>query len=214
MASGRTAASAPTNHPVPGPSVSIYDDRNRSRGSLLFGLACILLGPLGIYWGVPDLARGDVLLGLVYALGGPILILYGAWSAFGAAGRLRHPVALVVGRDGFKKAGDEPVGWDEVGTIGDPASPADEPRIVRVQLIDPEGYAARHGLGPIARQRLRAHGGDLFLGRDMAMPVADVQALMRRRLAEYRRPAAAVEASAQAAETPRPRDRRPARKRR
>jgi hypothetical protein len=213
MTSGRTAVSAPTNHPVLGPSVQIYDDRNGARGSLLLGLACVCLGPVGLYYGLPDLSNGDTLLGLAYAIGGGFLFLYGVWLAYRATGRLRRPVALVVGRDGFEKAGAEAVGWDEVATVSDPASSAEAPRIVRVQLVDPEDYSTRHRLGPIARFMLRGRQGDLFLGREMAMPVAEVQALMRRRLAEYRRPAGPVKPPASAGRIPEPKGRSPRKRR-
>jgi hypothetical protein len=187
MASRQPAVATPTNHPLLGPSVSIADDRARSRGNLLLGLACLGLGPVGVLFGSGDLAAGATLLGFMFAGGGAFLFVYGAFVAFGPARRLRYPEALVVGRDGFQLAGDEPVGWEEVAAVSDPASPPGEPRIVRVQLIDSDEYVARHRLGLMARQALRMHGYDLFLGRDMAMPVAEVEALMRRRLAEYRR---------------------------
>ena len=187
MASGQQAVSTPTNHPLLGPSVAILDDRTRSRGNLLLGLACICLGPVGVYFGIPDLASGSTVLGLAYVGGGFFLLLYGLWLTFLAAGRLRHPVALVVGRDGFEAAGGSPVSWDEVATISDPASPPDEPRLVRIQLADPDDYVDRHGLGAVSRQLLRQRDNDLVLDRGMAMPVAEVQAVMREYLAEYRR---------------------------
>jgi len=153
-------------------------------------------------------------LGLAYAGGGVFLLLYGLWLTFLAAGRLRHPVALVVGRDGFEVAGGSPVSWDEVATISDPASPPGEPRVVRIQLVDPDDYADRHGLGGFSRQLLRQHENDLILDRGMEMPVAEVQALMRRYLAEYRRSSHGVtEGPARPARATAPRGRRPRRKR-
>ena len=187
MATGRQAVSTTSNHPLLGPSVAIHDDRARSRGNLLLGLACICLGPVGIYFGGPDLARGSTELGVAYLAGGAFLLIYGLWLTFLTANRLRHPVTLLVGRGGFEAAGSGPVRWDEVATISDPASPPGQPRVVRVQLVDPDDFAERRHLGPVARKLLQFRQNDLVLGRSMAMPVADVQALMRTYLAEFRR---------------------------
>jgi len=215
MSSGRQADAKQTNHPQLGPSVEIADDRPRALGNLLFGLACMCLGPAGLMWGIGDLQSGSTLLGIGFVGGSSFLFAYGARLAFASAQRLRHRVALVVGRDGFLPAGGEPVGWDEVAMVSDPASPPGAPRIVRVQLVDPDEYVARHHLGPIARFMQRTRQDDLFLGRDMEMPVEDVEALMRKRLVEYRRsPSGASEAPARPSPEPRHRSRRPNRGRR
>jgi hypothetical protein len=84
-------------------------------------------------------------------------------------------------------------------------------------MIDPGGFAQRHSLSPIARFMLRANQGDLFIGRDMAMSVAQAENLMRRQLAESRRSEAAAggpasSTGAQSRATA-PRGRRPTRKR-
>jgi len=213
MASRQPAVAAPTNHPQLGPSVSITDDRSKSRGNLLLGLTCLGLGPVGVLFGSGDLASGSTLVGFAFAGGGAFLFVYGAFLALGPARRLRNPVALLVGRDGFQLAGEEPVAWDEVATVSDPASPPGEPRIVRVQLIDPDDYVVRHHLGWLARQSLRMHGCDIFVGRDMAMPVAEVEALMRRRLAEHRRSSLGVaESSDSPADSPADNPARPSRR--
>jgi hypothetical protein len=182
------AQSEPIKHPVLGPADAILDDRTRSRGNLFLGLACLALGPLGVWMGSGDFATGSSLLGFAYVGGGVVLFLYGLRMVINSFERLQHRAALIVGRDGFEiPGGDGPVGWEEVATISDPASPPGAPRIVRVQLDDPDDYITRHRLGLFSRRMLRVQQNDLFLGRDMAMPVADVQALMRRRLAEFAR---------------------------
>jgi hypothetical protein len=213
VASGQQAPSKSITHTVLGPAEAIYDDRTHSMGNLFLGLACICLGPLGVYWGSGDLASGNSLLGVAYVAGGLVLFLYAVRLTLLAVVRLRDRVALVVARDGFEATGgDGPVGWDEVRTVSDPASPPGEPRILRVQLIDPRGYVERHGVGPIGRWLLRYHQYDLFLGRDMALPVADVQARMRKRLAEFRSPHQAAWGDVGGRPTG-PRGRRPTRKR-
>jgi hypothetical protein len=182
------ASSEPITHPVLGPADAIFDDRTRTLANLLFGLLCVALGPIGVWFGSGDLAGGSELLGFAYVGGGVVLFLYGFRLILNAVGRLQHGAALIVGRDGFEvPGGDGPVSWDEVATISDPASPPGAPRMLRVQLVDPADYATRHRLSLVARRMLRAQQSDLFLGRDMAMPIADVQALMRRRLAEFGR---------------------------
>ena len=216
MATGQQNVSTPMNHPDLGPSVAIHDDRSHTLGNIFLGLACLCLGPAGVYMGSGDLAGGSAVLGWAYVAGGVVLFLYGARMAFLAVARVRHRTVLVVGRDGFEAArGDGPVGWDEVATISDPASPPGDPRMVRVQLIDPDDYVSRHALGLVSRYMLRVHQDDLFLGRDMAMPVADVQALMRKRLAEFGRLAhdEAGEEASGSAKSAAPRGRRPTRKR-
>jgi hypothetical protein len=76
------------------------------------------------------------------------------------------------------------------------------------------GFIGRHSLSPIARFMFRANQGDLFIGRDMAMPVADAESLMRRYLNESRRTATEpADAPERAARISAPRGRRPVRKR-
>jgi hypothetical protein len=172
---------------VLGPAVEIYNDRRQAWGSLTLYLAFVLLGIVGVFIGRGDLASGSATLGWAEVAGGVVLSLYSIRAVVAAAGRLRRPAALVVGRDGFKyAAGNGPVRWNEVEAVSDPDSPPHQPAMLRIQLIDPDDYVARHALSPVARMLLRAHHYDLFLGRDMLMPIGAVQALMRERLAESR----------------------------
>ncbi len=189
MASDQQAVSKSMKHPGLGPSDAIYDDHSKTRGGLFLALFLTCLGPIGILMGLGDFSDGGfVALGVFYVGSGVILGLYGLWHAYLAVMRLRSQFALIVGRDGFEvPSGDGPVGWDEVDTVSDPSAPPGAPETVRVQLADPGDYAARHSLGLVNRYLLRARKGDLVLGRDMSMPVADVQGLMRQRLAEFGR---------------------------
>jgi hypothetical protein len=100
---------------------------------------------------------------------------------------MRNTASLVVGRDGFEfRVGDGPVGWDEVESIGDRSSPDDQPRNLRVQLKDPGEYASRHSLSPVGRLLSLLNRRELVLGHDTIMPLGAVQALMRKRLSEFR----------------------------
>jgi hypothetical protein len=160
-------------------------------------LAFICVAVLGVVLGSGDLSGGTSsklgnseltpLLGLA-EIGGSILIT--GWAIRTAAlaiGRIRNPIVLVVGRDGFEyQAGAGPVGWDEVETVSDPGAPDAQPRNVRVQLSDPDDYLRRHNLSPVDRAVFLLARRDLILGRDTIMPVEKVQALMRQRLAESR----------------------------
>jgi hypothetical protein len=182
------APSEPIKHPVLGPADAILDDRTHTLGSLFFGLLCMALGPLGVWMGSGDLAGGSDVMGWFFVGGGVIVFLYGFRLVIGTATRLQHGAALIVGREGFEAPGGVgPVLWDEVATISDPASAPGDPRTLRVQLVDPDDFVVRHRLGVFDRYMFRVHQNDLFLGRDMAMPVSDVQALMRRRRAEFGR---------------------------
>lgn len=212
MASGERTQSIAMDHPVLGRAVAIYDDRSRTRWNVFFGLGLVVIGIAGVYMGSGDLAGGNASLGWVYVGGGAFLVLWGIRGAFQSALRARNPIRLVVGKGGFVSSDwPGPISWDEVESISDPASPAGRPRMLRVQLDDPAGFAERHALSPVARFMFRANQGDLFLGRDMAMPVVEVETLMRRQLAEFRRTGSAAVAAP--VRTTAPRGRRPSRKR-
>lgn len=211
MASSERIPSTQFDHPVLGQAVAIYDDRAATRWNFLFGLGLVVVGIAGVYMGSGDLAAGSATLGWVYVGGGVFLVLWGIRGAFQAARRIRHPIRLVVGKRGFEYSdGPGPIMWDEVATVSDPASPDGRPRMLRVQLEDPAGFAERHVLSPMARFVFRANQGDLFLGRDMALPVVEVESLMRRHLAEFNRSGPAEESTPVRAA---PRGRRPSRRR-
>ena len=187
MAKGQQIDSIPVNHPVLGPAVSVYEDRGQALGVLFLYAAFFFLGLLGVVLGNADLSGGIAALGLAEIAGGIFLSLYSARAAFIAIRRLRQPVALVVGRDGFEcDRGNGPVRWDEVASVGDPGAPPNRPRMLRAQLIDPQDYVRRHALSPFAVIELRVHHNDLYLGNSTKMPVAAIQALMNERLAEFR----------------------------
>ena len=170
-----------------GPAVSIFDNRRQALGSLFAYLAFACLGLLGLYIGSSDLAGGSALLGWAEIAGGVILGLYSVRAAVIAARRLRHPTALVIGTEGFEYTdGHGPVLWDEVASIGDPVPPPRVPKALRIHLDDPADYVVRHKLSPFARLMLRLSRDDLPLGRDTLMPIAEVHALMTKRLAEFR----------------------------
>jgi hypothetical protein len=86
------------------------------------------------------------------------------------------------------------VSWGEVETIRDPKAPDGQPRSLRVQLVDPVEFRQTHTLSLTETLWLRFNRGVLDLGDGTAMPVANVQALMRRRLADFQgqRPGEAV----------------------
>jgi hypothetical protein len=196
VASGRPIESTPLVHPVLGPAVTIYCDRRQALANLFLDLAFLCVAFVGLFLGLGDVA------GTNSGAGGltlpPILgvaqiaaaFVVGAWSiraGVRAIGRMRNTASLVVGRDGFAfRVGDGPVGWDEVEGIGDRSSPDDQPRNLRVELKDPGEYASRHSLSPIGRVLSLLNRRELVLGHDTIMPLVEVQALMRKRLSEYR----------------------------
>lgn len=202
MASDRPNESR-TSHAVLGPAVAIRDDRARIWRTLFFEIAMVPLGLFGIFLGQGDISSGNLGFGVAQALGGVVLSLYGIRGIVVDAQRLANPVRLLIARDGFELfpgrrripwlelfPSQRPISWDEVATIGDPKYP-EQPRALRLQLDDPRGFAERQALGPLARVMLRVNRGDLVLGSGMAMPIAKVEGLMRRQLAEFRRSATA-----------------------
>jgi hypothetical protein len=196
VASGRQIESTPTRHPVLGPAVVIYSDPRRSWGSLFLDLAFVCVALLGFFLGAADLegAGSDIggvavpsILGLGEIVAAFAVSGWAIRAAIAAIARIRHPGSLIVGRDGFEYlAGNGPVGWDEVESVNDPSSPAGQPRVLRVQLSDPDEYARRHRLSPIDRLSSMLNHRDLVLGHESIMPVVAMQALMRDRLAEFR----------------------------
>jgi hypothetical protein len=177
-----------TRHPILGPAVAIHDDRRRTWWRIGFEVAMVPLGLAGLAMASGDLSSGNTVIGVAQAAGGVILGVYGILGARIDVRRRLNPIRLLVARDGFElSTGQGPISWDEVASISDPRSPEGDPKNLRVQLDDPGGFAERQRLSPIARVMLRINKGDLVLGAGMAKPVATVETLMRRQLAEFRR---------------------------
>jgi hypothetical protein len=211
VAAEQRTESTAIDHPTLGQAVAVYDDRSRTRWNVFFGLGLVVVGILGVYEGSGDLAGGNGTMGWIFVGSGVFLVLWGIKGALQAALRNRNPIRLVIGKRGFESCDwPGPILWDEVESISDPASPAGRPRMLRVQLEDPEGFPVRHALSAVGRFMFRANQGDLFLGRDMAMPVVEVESLMRKQLAAFRRSESPAES---APVRPAPRGRRPSRKR-
>lgn len=178
-----------TRHQVLGPAVAIRDDRRRTQWRLGFEIAMLPLGLAGLAMASGDLTSGNTLLGVAQAAGGLIVAVYGLMGAKIDVKRRLNPTRLLIARDGFElSTGDGPISWDEVATISDPRSPTGEPKNLRVQLDDPQGFAERQALSPVARLMLRVNRGDLVLGSGMEKPIVTVETLMRKQLAEFRRP--------------------------
>jgi hypothetical protein len=144
------------------------------------------LGLAGLAMASSDLSSGNTLIGVAQAAGAVVVAVYGIISARIDLKRRSRPALLLIARDGFElSTGPGPVSWDEVATIGDPRSPDGDPKNLRVQLDDPIGFADRQGLSPVGRLMLRVNRGDLVLGSGMALPVATVEAMMRKQLSEF-----------------------------
>jgi hypothetical protein len=193
--SGRPMESTPMNHPVLGPSVWIYSDRRQALASLFLALAFFIVSILGFLLGAGDVTGQSAgtggfqlppILGVAQIAAAAVVAVWSIRYGLAALGRIRNPASVIVGRDGFQfQAGEGPVGWDEVDGIGDPRYPDDGPRSLRVQLRDPAEYARRHSLSPVGRIIARLNRGELVLGQDTIMPINALQALMRKRLAEF-----------------------------
>jgi hypothetical protein len=202
-----------TRHPALGPAVAIHDDRRRTWWRLCFEIAMLPLGLAGLAMAKGDLEAGNTLLGVAQAAGAVVLAVYGLLAARIDVKRRSNPIRLLIARDGFELSTSQgPISWDEVATISDPRSPAGDPRNLRVQLDDPRGFAERHALSPFARLMLRVNRGDLVLGSGMAKPLATVETMMRRQLAEFRHPGSdgsgsSAESKPERAREPRPRRR-------
>jgi hypothetical protein len=202
-----------TRHPVLGPAVAIHDDRRRTWWRLGFEVTMVPLGLAGLAMASRDLSSGNTLIGVAQAAGGVIVGVYGIMGARIDVRRRLNPIRLLVARDGFElSTGQGPISWADVASISDPRSPAGDPRNLRVQLDDPSGFAERQRLSPIARVMLRVNKGDLVLGSGMAKPVATVETLMRRQLAEFRGSGPDVPGSSEATKLERARAARPRRR--
>jgi len=212
-----------TNHPVLGPGVAIRDDSHRTRLRLVFEVAMIPVGILGILLGTGDFESGSQMFGLAQIAAGVLVIVWAIRAVVLDAQHLANPVRLVVARDGFELfpgtrrtawlevlPSRRAVSWDDVATVGDSRFPT-SPRTLRVQLDDPAGFADRESLGPVDRLILRANRCDLVLGSGMAMSISNAEDIMRKQLTEFRRggPAAASIPTRSRASS----GRRPARKR-
>ncbi len=175
-----------TSHPVLGPGIAIYDNRSKTRLRLVMWIAMVPLGIFGIWLGRGDIASGRSVSGVAQALGGVFLVAYSFQAAWLDARRLVNPIRLVIARNGFAVVpGNRTISWDEVESISDPRSPEGQPKMLRIQLSDPDGFEQRHGLSPFARLTFKFHRGDLLLGNGLAMPVLKAESLMRRHLADF-----------------------------
>ncbi len=179
-------------------------------------MALVPLGLLGLVMASGQVASGGAFIGATQAASGIIVAIYGVLGARIDVKRRLNPIRLLIAKDGFElSTGHGPISWDEVTTISDPLAPAGAPKNLRVQLDDPEGFAERQNLSPVARLMLRVNKGDLVLGSGMAKPVVTVETMMRKQLAEFRRPGSdGVGSSAESrpGRIREPRGRRPARR--
>jgi hypothetical protein len=218
VADGRPVESTPLNHPVLGPSLSIYSDRRQALAGLFLDLAFLCVALVGFLLGAGDLTGSNPqnagftlppILGLAQILAAFVVAGWAIRAGWHAVGRIRNPASVIVGRDGFQfQAGDGPVSWDEVDSIGDFRYPDDQPRSLRVQLSDPAEYAKRHSLSPVGLVIARLNRGELALGHDTIMPIDALQALMRKRLAEFNGEGPAAKKAVPAASSNRPAKRR------
>jgi len=175
-------------HPTLGPALAIHDDRRRTRWRLGFWILMIPLGITGIFIGRGDLDSGNTTLGYAQIAGAIVLAVYAAVAAATDFQRARSAIRLFIAKDGFElSTGDGPISWDEVATISDPHAPNGDPKIVRVQLDDPQGFPGRQSLSPYGRLMLTINRGDIVIGSGMAKPVLEVETLMRKQLAEFLR---------------------------
>ena len=184
-----------TTHPVLGPGTAIYDNRGRTRLRRNVYVLMVPLGLFGIWLGRGDIASGSTLTGAAQALAGVILACYSLRAAWADSKRLANPVRLVIARDGFAvMPEDRPILWREIESVGDPRSPANDPRTLRVQLSDPDDFERSHSLPLWSRMILRFNRGDLVLGSGMAIPILNAQTLMHDQLTAFRRKGSATAA--------------------
>jgi hypothetical protein len=175
------------NHAVLGPGIAVFDDRGRTRLRRTIYIIMVPLGIFGIWLGRGDLVAGNTLVGIGQTAGALVVAGYSVLAIRAETKRLASPIRLVIARDGFELGpGDRPVGWDEVASIGDPKSPIGDPRLIRVQLTDPRDYEERHAYSLFGHLNMMFNKGSLILGSGMAMPLAEVETMMRTRLAESR----------------------------
>jgi hypothetical protein len=176
------------DHEVLGPGVAIYDDHHRTGLRRIAFVFMALFGVIGLVWlARADLMMGNTLLGVAEVAGSLTIFAYSVYGVVADTRRLRSEVRLVVARGGFALLPPgQPVSWDEVASIGDPRSPAGDPKIIRVVLKDPAAYEKRHGVTLLGHLNLLYNRGTLILGSGMGMPLKDVEKLMRSQLAEFR----------------------------
>jgi hypothetical protein len=200
-----TASAEPTDsieidHPTLGPAVAIYDDRRKTRRKLLTAAGMAVVGAVGVFLGLGDIANGDGTGGSVFLLAGAGLLTYGINEARATLMRLRTVFSLVVGEGGFEYAfGSGSIAWDEVASVGfERVAGRGKPGAVRVQVNIPDEFAARHELSLAASLMLRINDGSLYVARGALMPAGAVLELMSARLAEFRKAHISVPAPAPA----------------
>jgi len=210
-----------TVHPTLGPGIAIPDDRRRTRIRLVAYLCLLPLGAMGLLLGRQDNAGGGSILGVAEVVGSLFLAFYGLQAAAVDAVRLTNPVRLVIARDGFEAApgpkrawlperfpARHPILWADVKSVGDIKRP-DAPATLRVQLSEPRQYVAANHLSLLSRMKVLTADGDIAVGDGLAVPVPELERLMRAGLSESRDPShgAAVKPAAVSAPA---RRRRPA----
>jgi hypothetical protein len=200
-----TAGAEPTDsieidHPTLGPAVAIYDDRRKTRRKLLTAAGMAVVGAVGVFLGLGDIAGGDGTGGSIFLLAGAGLLTYGINEARATVLRLRTVFSLVVGEGGFEYAfGSGSIAWDEVASVGfERVAGRGKPGAVRVQVNIPDEFAARHELSLAASLMLRINDGSLYVARGALMPAGAVLELMSARLAEFRKAHISVPAPAPA----------------
>jgi len=196
------AGTSQIEHPELGTATAILDNRVRTRRDLWLSFASIAAGLLGVYFGYSDASAGDG-TAWFWLTCGLILVAYGVALLRSVVLRMTRPVRLVLADAGFDypgRPGGEPIDWREVAAA-DLEIPAKQDRPVGVcfQVREPEAFAARRGLHPRAAARLVSADGWISVRGETAMPLADVVALMRERIAAAKG-AAASAAAATAAE--------------
>ena len=175
-------------HPTLGPAVAIYDDRRKSKRRLLTAAGMGAVGAVGIILGLGDFSNGDGTGGSVFVLAGAALLVYGASEARSTLLRFRTAFSLVVGEAGFEYAfGAGSIAWDEVASLGfERVARRGKPGAIRVQVKEPDEFAARHELSLPASLMLRINDGALYVARGALMPAGAVLELMSARLAEFK----------------------------
>ncbi len=200
-ATGERADAIEIEHPTLGPAVAIYDDRRKSKRRLLTAAGTGAVGAVGIVLGLGDFANGDGTGGSIFVLAGAALLVYGISEARATLLRFRTAFSLVVGEAGFEYAfGAGSVAWDEVASLGfERVARRGKPGAVKVQVKEPDEFAARHELSLPASLMLRINDGALYVARGALMPAGAVLELMSARLAEFKathKPVAAAAAPA------------------
>jgi hypothetical protein len=187
-ATGEQADAIEIEHPTLGPALAIYDDRRKSKRRLLTAAGMGAIGGVGIVLGLGDFANGDGTGGSIFVLAGAAMLIYGASEARTTLLRFRTAFSLVVGEAGFEYAfGAGSIAWDEVASLGfERVARRGKPGAIRVQVKEPDEFAARHELSLPASLMLRINDGALYVARGALMPAGAVLELMSARLAEFR----------------------------